>query len=270
MNDPQDQTPPSKIGDLKISQISADRLLAEWSAPGGDFNAGSVASYRFVFASDIQDLIDPIKGQPEVLIGFDRIEKFGTKSKFDFNFAHYDQDFYVGLYAFDLAGNRGKISNLVHVRIDSPASVQVQIIQDEFVQDSHQENWIIIGSICGLLLVLFLVSLAIFVLIKKKSKQEIQVESKQGSTTSTNLDETDCSSFDSELKIERKIEENVTPVYWSASQLLNKLDQQKQNYFYQNPPEEYTITVNGTYDVSQCLNHHHRIVIPKPRNITQV
>ena len=58
-----------------------------------------------------------LQGQPEVLLGFDRIERAGTKAKFDFNFPHYNQDFYVGAYGFDMAGNRGKISNLVHIRL---------------------------------------------------------------------------------------------------------------------------------------------------------
>ena len=56
-----DSVPPSKIGDLKIRQVpgasTPDRLLAEWTAPGGDFDVGSVASYRFVFSSNIEDLI---------------------------------------------------------------------------------------------------------------------------------------------------------------------------------------------------------------------
>ena len=106
-----------------ICASNPDRLLAEWTAPGGDYDVGSVASYRFVFSQNIEDLIDPIKGEPQVLLGFDRIERAGTVAKFDFNFPHYDQDFYVGAYGFDMAGNRGKISNLVHVRVSSPTSV---------------------------------------------------------------------------------------------------------------------------------------------------
>ena len=67
----EDQIPPSKIGDLKILQMaggsSPDRLMAEWTAPGGDYDIGSVASYRFVFSPKIEDLIDPIKGRAELV-----------------------------------------------------------------------------------------------------------------------------------------------------------------------------------------------------------
>ena len=67
----EDQIPPAKIGDLKIRQMaegsSPDRLMAEWTAPGGDYDIGSVASYRFVFSPKIEDLIDPIKGRAELV-----------------------------------------------------------------------------------------------------------------------------------------------------------------------------------------------------------
>ena len=43
-----DKIPPSRIGDLKIRNLlgasTPDRLMAEWTAPGGDFDEGSVAS----------------------------------------------------------------------------------------------------------------------------------------------------------------------------------------------------------------------------------
>jgi hypothetical protein len=44
----EDRHPPSRIGDFKIIQIAGttDKLLATWTAPGGDFTVGSVASYR--------------------------------------------------------------------------------------------------------------------------------------------------------------------------------------------------------------------------------
>ena len=100
-----DSVAPSKIGDLLIQNLVQDRFLATWTAPGGDSDMGSVASYRFVFSPNIQDLLDPVKGQPEVLLGFDRLERAGTKAQFDFNFPHYDKDYYVGIYAFDIAGN---------------------------------------------------------------------------------------------------------------------------------------------------------------------
>ena len=276
----EDNVPPSRIGDLKIRQLpgasTPDRLMAEWTAPGGNFDEGSVASYRFVFSSKIEDLLqpDPSQGQPEVLLGFDRIERAGTAAKFDFNFPHYDKDFYVGAYGFDIAGNRGKISNLVHVRVAAPKYVkskEAEPIKSTPAAESMEIDWIVIGSICGVISVLIIMAIlciAYCIVVSRKKSS-----TKTGSTSSvigvTGSDETDSSSFDSDIKnimanplgpalaLPRNGQmgnngsgsgsalggsvsvqqsqttppsyattpsTNVTPVYWSASQLLSKLD----------------------------------------------
>ena len=265
-----DQVPPARIGDLKIRQLpgssSQDRLLAEWTAPGGDFNAGSVASYRFVFSSNIQDLLDP-SGHPEVLLGFDRLERAGTAAKFDFNFPHYDKDFYVGAYGFDMAGNRGKISNLVHVRINSPKIKSQEAVPITSPSPADEEpNWILIGAISGVIGVLLILSITFityYIVVSRKRTL------KTGSTSSViggaHSDETDSSSFDSDIKNimsnplgpalalpRQQVQQptsssqntptdtnstNVTPVYWSASQLLSKLDQKH----YHHPHHSYYV-----------------------------
>ena len=274
-----DQVPPARIGDLKIRQLpgsnTQDRLLAEWTAPGGDFNAGSVASYRFVFSSNIQDLLDP-RGHPEVLLGFDRLERAGTAAKFDFNFPHYDKDFYVGAYGFDMAGNRAKISNLVHVRINSPKVKSQDAVPVSAPSKVEEElNWVIIGAIIGtigVLLILVISSIAYYVCVTRKRNL------KTGSTSSViggaQSDETDSSSFDSDIKnimsnplgpalaLPRQQvlhqqppsqqntptdtnSTNVTPVYWSASQLLSKLDHKQyphHSYYVPQGPQSLQLT----------------------------
>ena len=315
-----------------------DRLLAEWTAPGGDYDVGSVASYRFVFSQNIEDLIDPIKGEPQVLLGFDRIERAGTVAKFDFNFPHYDQDFYVGAYGFDMAGNRGKISNLVHVRVSSPTSVYVNPRSSDDptlnLTSSPDPDWIIIGSICGVisvLLILAISSITYYIYVsRKRTLTTGSTSSVMGGAVS---DETDASSFDSDIKTisasmnratppkQSDYQEissgcqqiktttvadsltNVTPVYWSASQLLSKLEYNSDNsntthattcymqqpqslqpqnhhqpvslhnsmplwsYRVRDIPEEYTVTVSdmamNDYPMSGGISK-------PPRNITQV
>ena len=211
----EDILPPSKIGDLKIIRLpnTSDKLLASWTAPGGDFDIGSVSSYRFVYSSNIADLIEKENGKAKILLGFERMEKAGTKAKFDFSFPYHDRDYYIGAYAFDLAGNRGKISNLVHVRIPAPPSSGGMLgegktygIQDNgsnaIFDGSTETNWIMIGAIAGVIFVLLILGLAIisyyFAVARKRSK------GKTGSTSSVmnggSSDETDSSSFDSDIK----------------------------------------------------------------------
>ena len=265
-----DKVPPSRIGDLKIRQLpgasTPDRLMAEWTAPGGDFDEGSVASYRFVFSSKMEDLLNPYEGEPEVLLGFDRIERAGTAAKFDFNFPHYDTDFYVGAYCFDIAGNRGKISNLVHVRIAAPKYIKTEEAKPILSSPpkDFESNLILIGSVCGGIAILLIITIVAFAYCIKISRGK--KSAKTGSTSSvigvTGSDETDSSSFDSDIKnimsnplgpalalprnqmtsqpqpqytlnptppshVTTPMDTNstnVTPVYWSASQLLSKLD----------------------------------------------
>ena len=57
----QDHLPPSKVGDFRVNPIpnTANKLLATWTAPGGDYNVGMVASYKFLMSDNIADLLNP-------------------------------------------------------------------------------------------------------------------------------------------------------------------------------------------------------------------
>ena len=264
-----DNVPPSRIGDLKIRQLpgarTPDRLLAEWTAPGGDYDSGSVASYRFVFSSKIDDLLSQ-KMDPEVLLGFDRMERSGTPAKFDFNFPHYDKDFYVGAYAFDIAGNQGKLSNLVHVRIPGPVQNREEAEPISAQPEDSEPNWMIMAIIGGVIIVLVIIAIAaiVYYVYVSKTKKSIKTGSTSSVMGGANSDETDSSSFDSDIKnimsnplgpalalprqampthatpttLSTQItptdtnSTNVTPVYWSASQLLSKLDQKSYHNYY--------------------------------------
>ena len=54
----EDILPPAKIGNLRIIRLpnTSDKLLASWTAPGGDFDIGSVSSYScLLYTSDAAD-----------------------------------------------------------------------------------------------------------------------------------------------------------------------------------------------------------------------
>ena len=56
-----DYLPPARIGDFRVNPIpnTANKLLATWTAPGGDGHVGMVASYKFVMSDDIAKLVNP-------------------------------------------------------------------------------------------------------------------------------------------------------------------------------------------------------------------
>ena len=157
-----------------------------------------------------------------------------------------------------MAGNRGKISNLVHVRVSSPTSVYMNPKRNlkepvlKLASKSVDPDWIIIGSICGVisvLLVMAISSITYYIYVsRKRSMATGSTSSVMGGAVS---DETDASSFDSDIKniMSNPLgttqtlnsvssyqvtptdtnSTNVTPVYWSASQLLSKIDQKNYN-----------------------------------------
>ena len=286
-----DILPPSKIGDLSLTPMSGKggHLMAKWTAPGGDYNTGSVASYRFLYSTDLRDLLREDK---TVLFGFDRREPAGTASSIDFAFEHYDQDFYIGLIAMDLQGNAGKISNLVHIRVPKPPSLirkekegSASPVFSLGTGTMDDVNWILIGAIAGVisvLMVISIVSVGYYIFIsrrasssarRRKSESDEETHHKAGSTSSvmnSGEQDTDSSSFDSDIKniimgnplpslhagpapvhnqLQQVLQQNQgssvdsgmssnghtptnsnqesaahTPVYWSASQLLSKLE----------------------------------------------
>ncbi len=95
-----DLMPPAKIGDLKIKVLPADgQLVATWTAPGDDFDVGTVTGYRFIVADNISALLDPMADK-QTLVGFQQPDKAGSQTSYQFGIArvdeHYDKDIFIG------------------------------------------------------------------------------------------------------------------------------------------------------------------------------
>ena len=189
-------------------------------------------------------------------------------------FPYFDRDYYIGLYSYDSSGNRGKISNLVHVNIPAPLTESTEPVPSSPAVPrlgllTTENDWIMVGVLCGILLVLIAItaaSITYFCCINNKQRQQQQNEASASvsdvnvasSRSSDQTDGTDASSFDSDLKnisvndilhrynvkdiefgLSRqsgrqanltnsrespggKFDQStrLTPVYWSASQLL--------------------------------------------------
>lgn len=298
----QDVFPPAKIVDLTVISENSGIITAVWTSPGGDYLAGSVAGYKFVYSSDIADLLDK-KSEPEVLKGLEKTQLEGTLNEEELHFPFFGRDYYIGVVPFDSNGNYGKISNLVHVFQTSPITNSQEstttsslLALDLLVSD---KDWIMVGVLCGIFAVLIIittVSLSYFCWLTKKKKSS-QVSS--GSTSDVNVvssgssDQTDASSFDLDMKnfcsnnatpsYDNNLDftmpgsnirdsespprdhdmssTRVTPIYWSASQLLSKLDEGSPHpYSYQNESYGYPPYPGHT------LSSH----IGSPRNASSV
>jgi len=240
---------PGKIGDFSVSVLGdTQRLVAHWTAPGGDFNDGAVMTYRFVFSEKVTDMLTPSVSAP-ALDGLKRSDPAGSDMTKEINFEYYGADYYVGIYAFDEAGNRGTMSNLVIVNVPPPPTVPLTNGTMQPILKKKTTDWTLIGAIIGAIGVLLLVlvvslychfcrtsrskfSKSLFASSLRSSGVKVQIPSP------TQSENTDSSSYESDLKgmggstLTNNIKHpkvsstsfgnNITPTYWSASQLLSE------------------------------------------------
>ena len=257
----EDFAPPAKIGDLNL-ELSLDNrtILAGWTAPGGDFNAGSVAGYRFVYSSNISHLLGA-KNEMQILETIEKSTDAGSHVTHMLEFTFYNQDYFIGLYAFDTAGNRGRLSNIQHVFVleppPPPSATLLPLPPGHLgLPPSTSTDWMMIIAIsCGLgaLLIVCLLAIAYYLFSSRRRRPESPSPSNSSSNSSTTkedlpgADQTDSSSCHSDrqgssahldvkgqdrhqvtdlhqILGQEQGSSRITPVYWSASQLLSKLD----------------------------------------------
>ena len=153
----QDTIRPGKIGDLQLTVLKADeqQLLARWTAPGGDFSDGQVMTYRFVYSQKMEELLTPATTAP-ALDGLKRADTGGQVVSHLINFNAAAADYYVGLYAFDEAGNRGAMSNIVLVNVPPPTHPPNTTGTMEPIVSADTTDWTLIGAIIGAVGVLLL------------------------------------------------------------------------------------------------------------------
>ena len=268
----QDIAPPSKIGDL-IIELSSDNktIQASWTSPGGDFASGSVVRYRFLYSTNITDLLKA-SSSPPILIEIEKPTKFGSAVLQLLEFPLYNQDYFIGLYAYDLAGNRGRMSNIQHVYVPSPPPPPTPLpIPRLGLPPSTSTDWMMIIAIsCGMgaLLIVCILSIIYYLITSRRerpespspsstiTKEEIPSSDHTDSSSchsdrqgSHNLDEKDCQVTDLHQIIGEQ--SRITPVYWSASQLLSKLDSPDRNLgkesFHSQAYTYYGASVNRSY-----------------------
>ena len=180
--DPSSVLPPGRIGNLTISEdasasaSSVGAMLAEWTAPGGDFSDGAVSSYRFVASEDVSDLVRDDEDSYSILLGVDRpsSSSAGSRSSARFSLPRraLGRDLHVAAFAIDAEGNRGKLSNIVTIRIEVPEGYGRS--EGDSSSDSSSGgggaifsitggnpdlDWVVVGAIAGVVGVLLLLSL---------------------------------------------------------------------------------------------------------------
>ena len=202
--------PPARIADLRMNVDGEKQILdVSWTAPGDDFDTGSVSGYQFVFSEDITDLLDAER-QPSILHKIlDRKDSAGTAQSYSFNFRNrYDKDFHIAMYAVDEMGNRGNFSNIVLVRMPAPPPAPAGPNGEPVNVETAETNWVMIGIIVGIIvcIILFLlVGLYIYFFLLRRKLNQRRTTPTKSKSSGVNVDlhhtsGSDASSYESDPK----------------------------------------------------------------------
>eukprot|EP00090_Calanus_glacialis_P046038 TRINITY_DN8846_c0_g1_i15.p1 TRINITY_DN8846_c0_g1~~TRINITY_DN8846_c0_g1_i15.p1 ORF type:complete len:761 (-),score=183.82 TRINITY_DN8846_c0_g1_i15:95-2296(-) len=287
--------PPATIGDLGVTYNSDEQeLIASWTAPGGDYNDGEVSGYHLVYSASIDSLLQPVSEDRELIV-ISRRDRAGVRVAHAFQYQGVQGDVYVGIRAEDDSGNLGRISNLVSVNI--PSKDVNTLTNIEQTLNMSETNWVVIGSVLGIFLVTTLSLLALLFCWLYRRRTHSKHSSLHGfNTKSSGVNvhipspahsvSTDGSSCRSESKLSSHLlvppmshpppsstsfAANITPTYWSASQLLadhehrtgvsdtNHSNHDHPHYYVTDPEYEHHVHPSDhLYDQYYPVHHHHR------------
>ena len=133
------------------------QVLATWTAPGDDFDVGSVSGYRLVVSDNISSLIDP-DASKQTLVAFNQPDLAGKQTSFQFaiiaavetNSKFYDKDIFVAIVAFDEENNEGKVSNMVTLHLDANSFPEIPRNHPVSAQPEEEvREGVLIGALCG-------------------------------------------------------------------------------------------------------------------------
>ena len=120
-----DLAPPSRIIDLSIvtdnQQRGGTEVTLSWTAPGGDYQQGSAATYEIRTATKVENLQGREFQLKGILVHPSLTPKPGVQGSSETCVVAVpwpNEFFYYAVVAFDSSGNRGDISNLVAVYIN--------------------------------------------------------------------------------------------------------------------------------------------------------
>ena len=316
---------PARVVDLRVTSDNSGVLRALWSSEDH-----SVMSYKFVFSPNIADLIDTA-AHPQVLREVS-VTELGPGSEMfstELLFSLYGRDYYLALVTVATSGRHSALSNIVHVFQEPPVVPESELLgaaagaSYDLLQPVTDRDWIMVAVVCAIFAVLLCVTVVMTAYLcwykHKRNRAKVSTTSSSSDVavvSSSSSDQTDATSFDLDMKNLCPSNETpppgydlslttprttvvggsrVTPIYWSASQLLSKLDTDPAGSLYHDGlpggiPEEFCVTVSDlnyggtasghrTYSdcslgLSDCeVRQHDKMpppVFPKPKNITQV
>ena len=277
-----DVFPPAKIGDLSAVYDNNSHLLLSWTVPYD----GPVSSYYLLYSPSCDKLL----GQDSDRIVFTHKSRAGQRVEHALPLVVDGEGggLYVGLRAEDSNGNIGRISNLVYVNISMTPDSHYQGDEDYPSITLSESNLAVLGSVVGIIMVITLsliTSITCWLCRRRQKSQHGFSTSTRSSGVNVSIpspvhsEATDTSSYSlSEGKHKNNLlvqalpsntsfAANITPTYWSASQLLANIEDRNEDtedkhknhdhHDYIVSGQEYTYHVQPPHRLHDHHHYHH-------------
>lgn len=183
---PDDGYKPSRISDLRIEEVTEDKIVLKWSAPGAEADSGTVQTY------DIKSFYS----QEQAISNFDERNAFsytespkkrGENEKFEIKQDEFEKKgllYYIAIKAKN-HNKTSDLSNIVEIFIPDGETTTEPDGDDKDKTKQSGTNpktvALIVGLIVGLVILIIVVSLAVyFVVVKPKREEEKERNTEDG------------------------------------------------------------------------------------------
>jgi len=122
-----DVFPPNRITDFRLANMSSNSLFVtlSWTAPGDDFTLGKAFRYEIRCFTSKEALSQENFGEQGIPVHSSLVpvpEEQGSQQRCTVGVPWANEIFYYAIVAFDAAGNRGEVSNMMAVYVKEPTT----------------------------------------------------------------------------------------------------------------------------------------------------
>jgi len=210
--------PPARIMNLGVTVHTASQQLEfSWTSPGDDYDAGRPTSYQ-LFYSDLPNAFYSNKRKVKMVESFSAAKDAGATVNRKLTVDKFDKNLHYALLAVDKNGNTGEMSNVVKAYMPRPV-----VLEDPMKASPHSSGgvsvtspaekpskillYLIVGIVGFIILCMMVVMIILLSFRRKKLPEDLSVDSKgmSGSSTDNNGfsvvgDDIESSSRDGEAK----------------------------------------------------------------------
>ena len=210
--------PPSRIMNLAVTVLTASQQLEfSWISPGEDFDSGRPTSYQ-LFYSDVPGAFYTNKRKMAMVESFSASKSAGSLVTRKILVDKFEKNLHYALLAVDKEGNTGEISNVVKAYMPQPV-----VLEDPMMASPHSSGgvsvttpadkpskillYLIVGIVGFIILCMMVVMIILISFRRKKLPEDLSVDSKGMSSSSTDNngfsivgDDVESSSRDGEAK----------------------------------------------------------------------